>query len=86
MYYYGTIGEAYYHMATDTSRRYRTTLNSLSKNEKTECLSKSLVYLLKAVETGKQIEAPKQMINWYTDISDAYRNSVNGNLLTIMLH
>ena len=73
MYYYGTIGEAYYHMATDTSMKYRKTLNSLSKNEKTKYLSQSLAFLLKAVETGKQIEAPKQMINWYTDLSDAYK-------------
>jgi len=77
MYYYGTIGEAYYHMVTDTSLRYRKTLNSLSKNEKTVNLSQSLVYLLKAVETGEQIEAPKQMINWYTDISEAYKELGN---------
>jgi adenylate cyclase len=77
MYYYGTIGEAYYNMAADTSLKYRKTLNSLSKNEKAQFLSQSLVYLLKAVETGKQIEAPKQMINWYTDLSDAYKELGN---------
>jgi len=77
MYYYGTIGEAYYKMATDTSRKYRKTLNSLSKNEKTKYLSQSLAYLLKAVETSKQIEAPKQMIDWYKDISNANRELGN---------
>jgi hypothetical protein len=71
MYYYGTIGEAYYKMATDTSQKYRRTLNSLSANEKAKFLTQSLVYLLKAVETGKQIDAPKQMIDWYKDISNA---------------
>ena len=77
MYYYGTIGEAYYNMAADTSLKYRKTLNSLSKNEKAQFLSQSLVYLLKAVETGNQIEAPKQMINWYKDLSDAYKELGN---------
>jgi class 3 adenylate cyclase/tetratricopeptide (TPR) repeat protein len=77
MYYYGTIGEAYYNMAADTSLKYRKTLNSLSKNEKAQLLSQSLVYLLKAVETGKQIEAPKQMIDWYKYISNANKELGN---------
>jgi class 3 adenylate cyclase/tetratricopeptide (TPR) repeat protein len=77
MYYYGTIGEAYFKMATDTSRKYRKTLNSLSKNEKSTFLSESLTYLMKAVETGKQIEAPKQMIDWYKDISNANKELGN---------
>ncbi len=77
MYYYGTIGEAYYKMATDTSRKYRKTLYSLSNIEKAQFISRSLVYLLKAVETGKQIEAPKQMIDWYTLMRDAYRELGN---------
>jgi len=77
MYYYGTIGEAYYNMASDTARKYRKTLNSLSNAEKVQFLNQSLVYLLKAVETGKQIEAPKQMIDWYKNISNANKELGN---------
>ncbi|MCX6248804.1 MAG: tetratricopeptide repeat protein [Bacteroidetes bacterium] len=77
MYYYGTIGEAYYNMATDTSVKYRKTLNSLSQGEKSSFLNQSLGYLFKAAETAKEIKADKQLISWYTDIRDAYKSLGN---------
>jgi len=77
MYYYGTTGEAYYKLATDTTAKYRKTLNSLSKKEREKSLSLSLGYLLKAIATAKQIKAEKQMIDWYGDISEAYKDLGN---------
>ncbi|MCX6243897.1 MAG: tetratricopeptide repeat protein [Bacteroidetes bacterium] len=73
MYYYGTLGEAHYKMATDSSKKNRESLNQLSRSDKEKYLNRALGYLSKAVETGKEIKAPKQMINWYTDISYVYK-------------
>ena len=73
MYYYGTLGEDYYDMATDKSEKYRPTLNSMSKDEKEKSLKRALSYLLQAVETAKRIKASKQMIDWYESVSKVYR-------------
>jgi adenylate cyclase len=77
MYYYGTIGETYYNMATDTSVKYRKTLSTLSHNEKEQDLNQALGYLIKAAETAREIKASKQLIGWYTDMSNAYRELGN---------
>ena len=77
MYDFGNIGEVYYKMATDTSEKYRRTLNSLSDNKKKSFIYLSLNYSEKAVQIAKDINSPKQLITWYLNLSLAYKKLGN---------
>ncbi|MCX6249314.1 MAG: tetratricopeptide repeat protein [Bacteroidetes bacterium] len=72
MYDYGTIGELYYNLATDTTEKNPNFLLN-TKSQKENYLKQAIDYAEKAVEIGEKIGATKQLIDWYHDQSDAYR-------------
>ena len=72
MYDYGTIGQLYYNLATKTSEKNPNFL-LFTINQKESYLKLAIEYAEKAVEIGEKIGATKQLIDWYHDQSDAYR-------------
>ncbi len=77
MFDYGNMGEVYYKMATDTGEAYRSTLNSLPDKKKKAYLYLCLDYSGKAVQIAKEINASKQLIGWYLNLSQAYKRLEN---------